>query len=117
MAAMQEFTDDSLEPRVMNGYLGAIAATFDKSTLRERNQSVKSIDFTIPESSRLEGLANSSAWSFRLQRILKRYTVWVYYTRPPSSKMPIEEIEGRELAMSAIEESVKDSVISIIRRF
>jgi len=28
--------------------------------------------------------------------------------------MPIEEIEKRELAMSAIEELVKDSVISII---
>jgi len=47
-----------LGPHVTNVMLGTTMITSDRLLLQDRIQSVKSIDFTTPESSRLEGLVN-----------------------------------------------------------
>ena len=79
----------------------------------------REIEISIPDTNRLEGVLNYQVWAFRLQSILARKNVWRFYTTPPSRSDLIgdEERKGRKIALQAITDSVKDSVVPIVCRF
>jgi hypothetical protein len=79
----------------------------------------KEIEISIPDTSRLDGVLNYQVWAFRLQSILDRNNVWRFCATPPtrSDLMGDNEMEGRKIALQAITNSVKDSVVPIVRRF
>ena len=74
-------------------------------------------EITIPESSRLDGPMNYQVWSYKLERLLERNNAWIYCTKPRSRIAVAAEKEGRKIALQAITDSVKDSVIPVVCRF
>jgi hypothetical protein len=79
----------------------------------------KGIEVSIPENSMLDGPNNYQVWSFRISNILGKYEVWTYCTTPasPVHERTATEREGRSLAMTALIEFVKDSLVTIVGRF
>lgn len=77
----------------------------------------RDIEITTPETSRLDGPVNYQVWSYRLKRLLERNNVWIYCTEPRSRNAAAAEKEGRKIALQAITDSVKDSVIPVVCRF
>uniref|UniRef100_A0A7I3ZAP2 Uncharacterized protein n=1 Tax=Physcomitrium patens TaxID=3218 RepID=A0A7I3ZAP2_PHYPA len=62
-------------------------------------------------------LTTSSVWAIQMQRILKRYHVWVHCTSQLSSVISSAKSQEREQAYDIILELVKYSVATIEERF
>jgi len=73
------------------------------STLLASHHVHKSIDISIPDSSRLDGALNYPVWLYTMQCILERHRLWTYciqqITRVNISET---ELDGRFLALQAI---------------
>jgi hypothetical protein len=93
--------------------------TLREESLRQSVQRKKDIEFVIPDTSRLDGMQNYQIWSFRIQRILEHHNVWIYCIEPPPRHrlQTEEELEGRANALYIITDSVKDSMVSVVRKF
>jgi hypothetical protein len=57
------------------GALGTITTTLDRNFLRSITQHSKSLDFSLSDSSRLEGEFNYQVWSFRMARIFEKHHI------------------------------------------
>ena len=73
---------------------------------------------TIPDLYHLVGLENSSAWAFRMKNVLQRDGLYEYCITTPSQVMSDNEKKRRQLALSAINGSVKGNVaIKLLKRY
>ena len=73
---------------------------------------------TIPDLYHLMGLENYGAWSFRMKNVLQRDGLYEYCINTPSQVMMENEKKGRQLALSAINASVKGNVaIKLLKRY
>ena len=99
------------------GLLGTETTARERALVRPITQPSRSLDISIPDSSRLDGPKNYRVWSLRMRHILERNRIWVYCLNPMSRSASESEMDGRELALSAIEDSVKDSLVTIVSRF
>jgi len=91
--------------------LCVVATVVNREVLRSATQHSKGLDFSLPDSSRL-GESNYQVWLLKMIRILEKHRIWIYCFNPISCDAITEtEIKGRKLALDAILELVRDSLI------
>lgn len=73
---------------------------------------------SISKSNQLEGPSNYQVRSLCMKRILEINKVWTY-CNVAAVRMNIKnmEVDGRELALSAIKESLKDFLVTVVKQF
>ena len=73
---------------------------------------------TIPEVYHLIGIENYGSWAFRMKNVLLRDGLFDYCSVPPSQDMSEHERKGRQIALSAINSSVKgDVALKLLKRY
>jgi hypothetical protein len=65
------------------------------------------LNFSLPDSSRLEREFNYQVWSFRMVWILEKHCIWTFCVNPKTQgAVPKVEHEGKKFCLDVIFESV-----------